>query len=110
MNYETIANVFTFLYEQDKIRYNWISSIPDDIGDVFYDNDYVNSLYKVNSLLLEQLFVNDSAIFEDINYFLYECYSGGRILAKDKEYVFDVDTLLEEVLIYFKEVYFSEEV
>jgi len=109
MNYETIEKVYTFLYEQDKIREDWVSKIPSEINVVFCDNTYVDSLYKVNELLLDQLLINDQYLLGDINYFLYECGDGGKIITPaGVEYIFDKTNMLSGVLSYIKEVYFSE--
>jgi len=109
MNYKTIEKVYTFLYEQDKIREDWVSKIPSDVNLTFIDNTYVDSLYKVNELLLEQLLINDKYLLGDINYFLYECGNGGKIITSDGiEYNFDKTNMLSGVLSYIKEVYFSE--
>jgi len=109
MNYETVAEIFTFLYEQGRIRDKWLDSCPLSVQCAFYDNEYVNSLQDVNTFLIQQVFVNDQRIQQDIEYFLYECRKGGKIItANGVGYVFTPDNLLQEVLEYFKEVYFSE--
>ena len=111
MNYETVSKVFTLLYEQDKIRDKWISNLPNDISGAFYDNDYVDSFHKSIEFLLNQLFINDERILSDIEYFLYECGNGGKIITAEGEaYVFTPDNFLEETLKYFKEVYFKDKV
>lgn len=109
MNYETVSKVFKFLYEQDKIRDKWLSSLPVTVRCAFYDNEYVNSLHNVITFLTQQVFVGDQRILQDMEYFLYDCHRGGKIItAEGVGYVFTPDNMLEEVLAYLKEVYYSE--
>lgn len=90
MTYEKFEKLFTLLYKQHHLQVKWCESIPHEIVGVFIHNSYVNSILMINDELLDNL-------FEDI----YLRFDVHNLLLSSKE-------TLEELLSYFKMVYFNE--
>lgn len=110
MNFDQFKKIFTVLYTEHNLRQAWLDKIPTEINAAFFDNDYTNSLSKVNTILLEQLLSDKAFILEDIDYFLYEFAKGGYIVTADgKEYKFESGHNVDDILNYFNDVYFGAE-
>jgi hypothetical protein len=67
--------VVRHLKEMQEKMDQYINTIPRDIRTTFFDNEYVNCLTVQRDRLIGELF-NESSVFEDIFWFLYEFEAG----------------------------------
>jgi len=72
----TREELFRKLYEEEVKRNKWFKSLPLDINSAFFDNEYVNSLYNDNSMLIEKVF---DEYAESVSWFLYEWKPGYEV-------------------------------
>lgn len=70
MKYSEFVEIVTILDKEKQIRDAWLCSVPRDINEAFFDNTYVNSLYKENTFLKEKLIPHELQF--DVDWFLYE--------------------------------------
>ena len=84
---------------KELLKYNemgekWLESIPQDIRQSFYDNNYTEMLYLQKECLM-RFAVKD--LFEDVYWFLYEWKPGYQIINPNgKEYIInDVDDYIK---------------
>jgi len=68
--------IFRKLYAEQLRRDKWLDNVPSDINDVFFNNEYVDSLYSVNSLLMDEVF---DEYAESVSWFLYEWKPGYEV-------------------------------
>jgi len=98
MTYEEFAPLFTMLVSEKKTQDDFIRCLPESIAEAFFENEYVGSLERQISSLMELMFP-DKDLLEAVYHMMYE-YN-----------VWDSDEInpdtLEEKLAYFKENYFS---
>lgn len=69
MNTEKLIEIIKQLKENYEIGDKYLDSIPSDIRSSFYDNEYVDSLYKCLNLLLNAL-LDDEFLSEEIRMFI----------------------------------------
>ena len=48
----------------------WLDTIPREVNSVFFDNPFVDSLHRMNTLYINSLF--DGALLQEVEWFLYE--------------------------------------
>lgn len=65
--------VFRTLEKEEKIRNEYYDSLPSDMKDVLY-NEYIESLYRCNDLLIDALFDEHA---DSVNWFLHEGWEPG---------------------------------
>lgn len=70
MKYSDFVEIVVELDKQRELRDIWLDKLPGDINAAFFDNAYVNSLYKENSFLKEKLIPQELQF--DVDWFLYE--------------------------------------
>lgn len=66
MNKEEMFRKIVELHDKREAYFN---SIPADLRSIVFDNEYANSLYKENEILMEQMFGEH---YEDVMWYLYE--------------------------------------
>lgn len=77
----------------------WTSALPRDLSSAFYDNEFVDSLFMVQDLLLKAVM---GGAYEDAAYFLNEWKPGYGITEADgTEWKLDTD---EDYYTYFRKV------
>jgi hypothetical protein len=85
----TREELFRKLYEEEVRRDNWFKSLPLDINSAFFDNEYVNSLYYENSMLIEKVFDEHA---ESVFWFIYEWKPGYEVEFDGKTTkIYDID-------------------
>lgn len=98
MTYEEFVPIFTMLTEEKKKQDDFIRCLPHSISEAFFDNEYVESLDRQVSFLMETLF-EDKELLESVYNLMYE-YN-----------VWDTDeatsVTLEDKLAYIKNEHFS---
>ena len=88
-----LIDIVRKLKDMDAERVKYLETIPQDISAAFFDNVYVNLLYKQSDMLIDALF-GDHA--EDVTWFLYEFTAGKSagphcILADGTEYTYNTN-------------------
>jgi hypothetical protein len=48
----------------------WLDTIPREVNSVFFDNPYVDSLHRINTVCLETIF--DGYLRQEVEWFIYE--------------------------------------
>lgn len=91
MNTEKLIELIKQLKENYEIGEKYLDSIPSDIRATFYENEYVNSLYKIQNdllnVLIEDKFLNDEIrtfIFDNANCYPY--YVDGKRIDSEEEF------------------------
>lgn len=100
MTYEQFEPLFIMLVEEKEKLDDFIDGLPPSISAAFFANEYVESLERQVSFLLEALF-EDKEMLESVYNVLYGAFFG----------ISDEDPVLETLhdkLAYFKTNYFTE--
>ncbi len=103
MKYSDFVKIMTVLDEQNRIRDIWIDTVPRDINAAFFDNTYVNSLFRENAFLKEQLIPTELQF--DVDWFLYEVNreTGSIAIQNDAEVTIKtLDDFFELVKSYYE--------
>ncbi len=86
-----IENLLNKMIAMEEKQDQWIDSLPRELKESFFDNDYVNSLRTQIDSLVEFIFKDWT---EDVGYFLYEdppheitTKKGKYVIHNVKEYV-----------------------
>jgi hypothetical protein len=70
MNKNEFKSLIKRLVKEYHLGDTWLDTIPRDINSVFFDNPYVDSLHRTNTLLMQALF--DDALLQEVQWFIYE--------------------------------------
>ena len=100
MTYEEFEPLFTMLVEEKEKLDDFIDGLPHSISAAFFANEYVESLERQISALLETLF-EDKDLLEDVYNLMY----GAFFRNSDENPVLET---LHDKLVYFKTNYFTE--
>jgi hypothetical protein len=71
-----LKNLLLKLKESDSAGSTWLGSVPRDINDAFFDNEFVNCMHKHIADLQKVVF---GSLYDDIGWFLYEWQPGYTI-------------------------------
>jgi hypothetical protein len=83
------------IYTERKAIDGWLDSIPKEICAVFYDNPVIESEYKINAMLIKELYKEHA---EEVSWLLYEWKSGSVIKYKDIEYaLYTIDQAITSI-------------
>jgi hypothetical protein len=99
MTYEEFELIFVMLECEKKTQDDFINSLPASIADAFFENEYVGSLERQISSMMEILFP-DKDLLEAVYNLMYGAFFG----MSDETTVLET---LEDKLAHFKKVYFS---
>lgn len=99
MTYEEFEPIFTMLVEEKQKLDDFIDGLPPSISAAFFANEYVESLERQVSFLLEALF-EDKEMLESVYNIMYGAFFG----ISDENPVL---VTLEDKLAYIKKIYFS---
>lgn len=56
ISYKQKLKLFKTLADEQKKGEDWLRRVPLEVNDAFFDNPYVDSLYKINSAFFEAVF------------------------------------------------------
>jgi hypothetical protein len=70
MNKNEFKSLIKRLVKEYHLGDTWLDTIPSDINSVFFDNPYVDSLHRTNTLLMQALF--DDALLQEVQWFIHE--------------------------------------
>jgi hypothetical protein len=70
MNHIKFKRLLTGLLKEKSKGDQWLDSVPGEVNSVFFDNPYVDSLQRSNTLLLQSLF--EDTLLQEVEWFLYE--------------------------------------
>lgn len=72
----TKTDVFRALVESNNKRNNYIDSVPRDIQSVVFDNGYVDTILRDNTMLIDAYF---GEYAQSVSWFLYEWQPGFEV-------------------------------
>ena len=70
MNYNDFCDVVTDWYEFNEKSTKYIDSIPSDLRESVYNNEYINNTSSIFDIIAKKYFGD---LYEDICWFIYEC-------------------------------------
>ena len=87
------------LYQNHIDGEKWLSRVPNDISACFFDNPFVESIYKSNAVLMESIFSEEE--LESVYWIMYEWSSSPlqTLINDGVEYKFnDIDDIAEYLI------------
>ncbi len=103
MKAQTLATVVNRLYELEQERDKYLESLPADIRDSFFDNEYTNIMGMQYDIVLQALF--GPVMVEDVYWFLLEWKPGYSVTVDGKEYTIQN---VDQFIAYMVEIYALE--
>jgi hypothetical protein len=65
-------DIFREIYRLRREGDEWLDKIPKEVSSVFFENPYVDSLYRINDLLTKKVFTESE--IEDMDWFLVDWF------------------------------------
>jgi len=101
MKFSAFEKVLTLLVDEKAVQTAYLDRLPTEFQLALFDNDYSDSLSRVESALSKELFTIPF-LYDDVGWFLYEWSPGYSITVGPITYPLDG---LSDYLAYVKENY-----
>lgn len=104
MKFSKFKEVVTQIRNIEDAKDRYMDSIPTDIRDAFFDNEYTNNQGLMFDVVFNALF--GETLTEDVFWFLYEWKPGYSVTVEDREYKIET---IDEYFEYIKKEYLLED-